>query len=100
MPSARQKADFAQAFADGLLMCMPKDGHGLARDFKWLGSHRYGIVHLGGRDRADLCQRAERASRLLGWPSPCLDQAPKHPTAAQRAEGPPSRLDTAGGLAD
>ena len=41
-----------------------------ARDFKWLGSHRYGIVHLGGRDAADLRRRCEAASALLGWPAP------------------------------
>jgi biotin carboxylase len=103
MPGARQQADFAQAYADGLLMCMPKQGHGLARDFKWLGSHRYGIVHLGGHDRADLCHHADRASRLLGWPSPCPDQPaahPAHPAAVPASAGRPARLDTAGGLAD
>ena len=51
MPSARQRADLAQAFPDALLFMYPKAGHALARDFKWLGSHRYGILHLGGRRR-------------------------------------------------
>jgi hypothetical protein len=35
-----------------------------------LGSHRYGILHLGGRDAADLHDRCARASALLGWPTP------------------------------
>jgi uncharacterized protein YbjT (DUF2867 family) len=70
MPSAAAQRAFAAAFADGLVFCFPKQGHSLARDFKWTGSHRFGIVHLGGRDRADLRQRADRASALLGWPSP------------------------------
>jgi hypothetical protein len=47
----------------------------MARDFKWLGSYRYGIVHLGGRDAADLRARCESASALLQWPAPFADPA-------------------------
>jgi hypothetical protein len=75
VPGAAAQAAFARQFADGLVFCFPKHGHALARDFKWTGSHRYGIVHLGGRDRAQLHERAERASALLGWPAPYLDEA-------------------------
>jgi hypothetical protein len=74
VPGAASQAAFARQFADGLLFSFPKRGHALARDFKWTGSHRYGIVHLGGRDRAQLRERAEQASALLGWPVPYLDQ--------------------------
>jgi hypothetical protein len=70
MPSAAQRARLAHAFPDALLFTYPKAGHSLARDFKWLGSHRYGIVHLGGRDVADLRRRCEAASAILGWPAP------------------------------
>ena len=73
-PGAAPRAAFARQFTDGLLFSFPKHGHSLARDFKWTGSHRYGIVHLGGRDRAHLRERAEQASALLGWPAPYLDQ--------------------------
>lgn len=66
---ARQRA-FAQQFPDGLLFTFNKTGRGLARELKWLGSHRYGIVHLGARDADDLRARGERASALLGWPAP------------------------------
>jgi hypothetical protein len=48
---------------------MPKQGRGLARDFKWLGSHRYGVLHLGGADAVDLHERYRRACALLGWPA-------------------------------
>ena len=75
MPGLAARQALHQAFADALLYPMPKAGHGLARDFKWLGSHRYGIVHLGGRDAADLQRRARQASALLGWPAPWLDGA-------------------------
>lgn len=69
-PDRERRAAFASAFPDGLVMSFPKSGGALARDFKWTGNHHYGFVHLGGRDRADLRARAERASRLLGWPTP------------------------------
>ena len=74
-PGPLQRALFARQFADGLLFSQPKSGHGLERDFKWTGSHRYGIVHLGGRDREHLRIRTEQASALLGWPAPYADLA-------------------------
>ena len=61
MPDAAQRAALAHRFPDALLFTYPRRGHALARDFKWLGSHRYGIVHLGGADRADLRARCESA---------------------------------------
>jgi hypothetical protein len=70
MPSAAQQAALKRRFPDALLYTFPKSGHSLERDFKWLGSHRYGILHLEGRDAEDLRSRAEAASALLGWPAP------------------------------
>ena len=70
MPTWHQRRRLDQEFPDALLFMFPKRGHSLARDFKWLGSHRYGIVHLGGRDVADLQRRCLEASALLGWPAP------------------------------
>jgi len=48
----------------------------MTRDFKWLGSYRYGIVHLGARDMDDLRERCRDASALLGWPAPCQQGRP------------------------
>lgn len=73
MPGRAQQAAFAARFPDGMLLPMPKQGAGLAREFKWLGSHRYGVMHLGGRDEADLRRRCEEACNLLGWPLPYAD---------------------------
>ncbi len=73
MPSAWQRARLAHEFADAMLFQFPKSGHSLERDFKWLGSHRYGILHLGGRDAHDLRRRCEAASAILGWPAPYGD---------------------------
>ncbi len=70
MPSARRERQLRQRFDDALLFCFPKSAGQIARDFKWLGSYRYGILHLGGRDAADLCARCATASALLGWPAP------------------------------
>jgi hypothetical protein len=76
MPSAAQQAEVIRRFPDALLFCYEKTGHAIDRDFKWLGSYRHGIVHLGGRDRDDLRARTEHASRLLGWSAPYFDQSP------------------------
>ena len=76
MPGAAQQAELAKAFPDARLFLYPKAGHSLARDFKWLGSYRHGIVHLGGRDASDLRERTLRASQMLGWVAPYADQLP------------------------
>jgi biotin carboxylase len=88
-PGPAQRSRLAQAFPEAMLFCYPKHGHSLARDFKWLGSHRYGIVHLGGRDTAELYERCAQASSLLGWPAP-LD-APL-PRCAPEWEAPAGAL--------
>lgn len=82
MPTPAQRQAMKQRFPDALLFVMPKAGHGLARDFKWLGSHRYGILHLGGRDADDLRRRCEQASALLGWPAPYADEQADAPVRA------------------
>lgn len=95
MPGAAQRAALQQHCPDALLFTYPRRGHALARDFKWLGSHRYGIVHLHGRDAAHLQQRAAQASALLGWPLPYADAAaasaqprPAAAPARAAADGP------------
>ena len=80
---AAQRAALKAEFPDAMLMVMPKSGHGLARDFKWLGSHRYGILHLGGRDEHELRDRTLQASALLGWPAPYADQLSAAPCPQQ-----------------
>jgi hypothetical protein len=74
-PTTAQRQALHQAFPDSLFLGFAKQGKGLAREHKWLGSHRYGIVHLGGRDRPDLYARTAQASALLGWPAPLHDGA-------------------------
>ena len=62
-----------QEFPDGMLLEFPKPRGSIDRDFKWLGSYRYAIIHLGGTDKQDLRRRCERASALFGWPAPYAD---------------------------
>jgi hypothetical protein len=70
MPSAAQLQQLQTQFPNHLLLQFPKAGHSLARDFKWLASYRYGILHLSGRDAQDLQERCQRASGILNWPIP------------------------------
>jgi hypothetical protein len=84
LPDATQQRAFHCAFPDGLLFPYPKSAGSVARDYKWLGSYRYGITHLGGLDAIDLQSRCEAASALLGWPAPYANTslAPSdHPAA-------------------
>jgi hypothetical protein len=95
LPDAGQTRAFARAYPDALLFPYPKSAGSVARDYKWLGSYRYGITHLGGRDAADLRSRCEAASSLLGWPAPYadMDQAAADPAsiAAPPAQVPHPR---------
>jgi hypothetical protein len=75
IPDAQRQRALAQAFPDALLFAYPKPRGSMARDFKWLGSYRYGVLHLNGRDQTDLHQRCKRASEQLGWPAPCREPA-------------------------
>lgn len=84
-PSATQRQAVLRRFPDALLLPFPKSAGAVARDFKWLGSYRYGIVHLGGRDAADLRQRCEVASAALGWPAPCCILPAAAPQPANRS---------------
>ncbi len=77
MPHAAQRQALHQAFPDALLLEFPKSKGATARDYKWLGSYRYGILHLGGADAANLRLRCEQASALLGWPAPYADLHPE-----------------------
>lgn len=73
LPSKVQTQVFHQAYPDALLFVFGKSAGAIARDYKWLGSYRYGIVHLGGADAQDLRRRCEVASSLLGWSVPYAD---------------------------
>jgi hypothetical protein len=74
MPGPWLQARLRREFPDALFFAYPRSGAELARDFKWLGSWRHGILHLQGRDEHDLRERCLRASELLGWRAPYADR--------------------------
>lgn len=74
MPSLAQKAELQTCYPDHLLFQYPKARQSLARDFKWLGNYRYGILHMGGQDEADLRARCANSSDILGWLLPYADK--------------------------
>lgn len=45
-----------------------KSGGGLAREYKWLGSHRYALLNMSAPDRPRLFSEFETACAQLGWP--------------------------------
>lgn len=97
-PDPARQAALRARFPDALFFPMPKQGAGLARDFKWLGSHRYGVLHLGGRDPQDLRARCEEACALLGWPLPYAEAwtsgMPPRPLAASCPAGASGRRES------
>jgi hypothetical protein len=65
VPTAEQIAAMHRRYPDARLILYLKRGAGLAREMKWLGSHRYAVLNLGGRDAADLQLRYEAIRREL-----------------------------------
>ena len=74
MPTLAQTTELQSRYPDHLLFQYPKVRQSLARDFKWLGSYRYGILHMGGQDDADLRAKCANSSDILGWLLPYADK--------------------------
>ena len=68
MPTPGQLAAFSTAHPQGMVLPFPKPPGSVTRDFKWLGSYRYGIVHLAGASHEDMLSRYREACAMLGWP--------------------------------
>ena len=94
MPGVGQQRAFQAAFPDGLLLKFPRSSSEILRDFKWLRSYRYGIMHLGGGSPADLKQRCEHASSLLGWDAPYAEHVLDLPGLRQDNGEWPAVLET------
>jgi biotin carboxylase len=69
LPTTADLAWLSAEFPDALLLTFAKQGSGLRREMKWLGSHRYAVMHLHGDDEADLRRRYEVVCARLGWPA-------------------------------
>ena len=88
VPPASAVHALKEAYPDSLLFHYPKSNGEIQRDFKWLDSYRYGIVHLGGKDAADLRERCEHASSILGWPAPFADNIISFPGLGDMPDWP------------
>jgi hypothetical protein len=66
-PDAARVARVHARHPDARVMLYLKRGADLAREMKWLGSHRYAIVNVSGRDRDDLYARYREIRGLLGF---------------------------------
>jgi len=74
-PSRARRAQLAAQMPDALLFPFPRSRRAIERELRWVGSHRYGTVHLGAADSGELRARAECAARLLGWPDAPYSEA-------------------------
>ena len=93
MPDRTRRAELARALPDALLFTLPKSRSAIERDFKWLDSYRYGLVHLGARDAKDLRNRCARAAAVLGWPNaPYLEERMDNAEPAEHVWQHPSHL--------
>ncbi|HWS11855.1 MAG TPA: ATP-grasp domain-containing protein [Rhodocyclaceae bacterium] len=66
-PSRAQLRHVAERHPEARLMLYFKHGSDLAREMKWLGSHRYAVLNLPGRDLADLYASYRDIRDLLGF---------------------------------
>lgn len=69
LPSREQIEAVHRRYPDARLMFYLKRGASLAREMKWLGSHRYAVLNLGGRDAGDLQARYEAIRDTLALES-------------------------------
>ena len=64
-PDRAQIAWLSAHYPDALLHTYIKEGHSRWREVKWLGSYRYAVLNLGGRDRHDMFARFEHICEHL-----------------------------------
>ncbi len=96
MPTPAQAQQFARHFPNALLFQYPKLPGQIERDFKWLNSYRYGIMHLGGDDPAALKRRCEQASTILGWTAPYIEDCTRLAGLCEQGRDWPVNIRTEG----
>lgn len=69
VPRARIRAA-RERFRDTIILTFDKSESGRKREYKWMGSNRYGVLNLHGRDHEDLRRNYETVCAALGWPAP------------------------------
>lgn len=66
-PGRAQIESVRERYPDARLMLYLKRGASLAREMKWLGSHRYAVLNLGGASTEDLHRRYDDIRRTLAF---------------------------------
>jgi biotin carboxylase len=67
LPQPAQIEAVRERYPDARLKLYLKRGASLAREMKWLGSHRYAVLNLGGASAEDLHQRYDDIRRTLAF---------------------------------
>ena len=77
-PDAAALRWLADEYPGAKLARYAKRGRSLAREYKWLGSHRYAVMNLGAADAEALNRAHARICERFGWPCvrPDLSTAP------------------------
>lgn len=70
LPTRDDLGWLAREYPEARLELYPKRGASLQRELKWLGSHRWAVLNMPGRDAEDLRRRYERICERLQWPAP------------------------------
>jgi hypothetical protein len=67
-PPTNEKLKWLQEFdPDAFLALFIKTGGGLKREMKWLGSHRYATLNMGGQSADQLNEKYELVKQTLGF---------------------------------
>ncbi len=67
-PPTHDKLRWLQEFdPDAFLAMFLKSGGGLKREMKWLGSHRYATLNMGGHSEQHLFEKYETVKHTLGF---------------------------------
>lgn len=69
-PTPRQVADLERALPGSLLLAFSRSRRSRERDLAWTGTSRYGVLHIGAGNGAELHEKATRAAGILGWTLP------------------------------
>ena len=64
-PDRAQIAWLGATYPDALLNTYIKEGNSRWREVKWLGSYRYAVLNLGGRDRQDMFERFDHVCKHI-----------------------------------
>lgn len=68
-PAAADIAALAQFDPNAQLITFEKHGGGLKRELRWLQSYRYALLNMAADSAAELTEKYQRASAILGFPT-------------------------------